>query len=272
MKFSGGYIKDAPHKRTQKDFAEHPAASAAPPASASLVASEFHPGIDQNGVGSCTASATAHGLCVAFTHAGKPLPFVPSPKSIYAIDRTYELPSADAALSDTGAMPADAMRAINEFGIRAMQSPSPQGYNSDCDPSNCNEKESLVELEADQKTLVVGQHRINEASDTFITQVQQAIAAGAPVCLGIFVDTAFEDWDPSQEPLSTVNLADENGGGHFICCDAYETRADGTIVFTLWNTWSDSFGDNGHIYVTDAWMRAAVSDAYPITAALEVQS
>lgn len=279
-KYAKGCRFDLPRHRTQKDARLALPRVAVLPDSASLEAFEYRPILDQNDCGSCTGHGTAQGIFVAMAAEGHPLGFLPSPKSIYALGRGLTR-AADHAkdktlppLTDDGAFPADVMRAISEFGVAPMQGPSPKGFNTDVDPSNVASEPNLGALIAAAKSLVVGEYRIDEKAPDFIRQVCAALSSGGsagrgvPVGIGVFVDQEFENWLPEDGPLSHVDLADPNGGGHWLVITSYRTDNVGRRVFRGPNSWTDGWGDKGHFEVTDGWLRAACSDCYPFTVRL----
>lgn len=282
-KYAKGYRRDLPHKRTQKDAGPLLRALPAAPASANHEANEYRPILDQSNAGSCTGHGTAQALYTAFSIDGEPLAWCPSPKGVYANVRAKEradtTPSGATlpVLTDSGAMPSDIMVVISTYGIMPMQAPSPQGYISDVDASNVNEDPKLGDLEKEALCIVTGEYRIDETASDFIAQVCTALASGgakglgAPIGLGIFVDTAFENWDPSQPPLSTVNLNDPQGGGHWVCATSYRTDANGKIVFRGPNSWGVGWGDQGHFEFTEDWLKASCMDCYPFLAQTVLQ-
>ena len=277
--YAKGYLPDTAERRGQKDARALMKRSLALPLAASLEALE-HPILDQNDCGSCTGHGTAQGVYVALAADGHALGFFPSPKLIYALarglGRAKENPTAKAlpALLDEGAYPADAMRAISEFGVAPMVAPSPRGYRTDVDPSNVFREPDLGALTQAAKRIVTGEYRIDERAADFVDQVCHTLAfggasgKGAPVGIGVFVDQEFEAWSPSQGPVDTVNLADRNGGGHWLVITSYCTLSSGVRVFRGPNSWTESWGDQGHFEVTEAWLRKACSDCYPMTVRL----
>ena len=277
--YAKGCRVDTPERRGQKDArALMHRLSALPPA-ASLEAYE-HAILDQNDCGSCTGHGTAQGVFVALAADGQPLGFFPSPKLIYALarglGRATDNPKAKTlpALRDEGAYPADAMRAITEFGVAPMATPSPLGFVTDVDTSNVAREPDLGTLERAGKRLVTGEYRIDQTASDFIEQVCHVLAfggqsgRGAPVGIGVFVDSGFEAWTPSQGPLDEVNLADVNGGGHWLVITSYRTLPSGTRVFRGPNSWTSQWGDHGHFEGTEDWLRKACSDCYPLTVRL----
>jgi len=201
--------------------------------------------LDQNRCGSCVGHATAGALATAFARASAPLGFIPSPRSIYQLARCIDRADSSVALTDGGSMPNQAMRSLTEWGIRPMQAPSPEGFNSDCDPSNVNNEPTLGELESDATAVVVGQYAIDSAE-----QAATAIAEGFPVTVASFVDTAFENIGPDSPPYDMPDESDPNGGGHYIFLVGYR-HVNGKLEFLLQNSWGTTqWGSGGRCWVT----------------------
>lgn len=284
-----GHIKDTAEKRWTHQKPSHDLLGATPtnPAQASLEKNETAV-LDQGQSGSCTAHGTAMALWISAAVAQIAVGFLASMRSLYAVFRTVEKSKATDALSDSGAMPADIPPCLATFGIRPMQGPTPDGRNSDiwsdddirsvkgAPPANVNEEEDLGDLLVAGKKVIVGIYRVDETKADFLTQIEAAIAQGYAVGIGIFVDSAFESWSPTAQPegLKSVNFNDPNGGGHWICLDAYKTNADGSKTYSGPNSWG-SWGagplvdqtcqnKSGHWRATDAWMRAQASQGMDI--------
>lgn len=277
-RYGKGYKPDTHDHRLRQRGSRHLlGASPTYPVSASLEQYEA-PIMDQGQTGSCTGHGSSQGIYCAHEAAGKPLGFVPSPDSIYKPTRCIEraafyppgvpLP----ALTDEGAMPADVMTACSTIGVRPIAAPTPDGRYSDVwgpddgpAPPNVNVEPQLGEFEAGAKQIVLGEYRIDEKATDFVAQTCAAISQGMPVGIGVFVDSTFEawgeGWTPDRQPVSTVNLNDKTGGGHWLCITSYRI-VNGEVIFRGPNSWSKSWGDQGHFEVTDAWLRKACSDAY----------
>lgn len=275
-KLGKGCVKDHPAKRAAqtrlRPMLPRGFAAMLPP-STSLRKYEC-PRMDQGPFGSCTGHGTAQGLAVSLGAAGIDLGFVCSPALIYAAARCLELASATDVLTDSGAMPADVMTALQQVGVRAIAAPTDDGRYSDVDDANVENKPTLLDLEAGVVHLLAGEYRIDESSADAPQQVAAALAGlHGPSCavgLAVFVDTAFEDWDASKGPLDAPpDQADPNGGGHWVAIVGYSTAAGGGLVFDVVNSWGDSWGDGtGHVQVTQRWLMAAVQDLYALTVQL----
>lgn len=212
------------------------------------------PRMDQSITSACTAHAVSNGL---FTVSGAQrlgiVPWVPSQAGIYGATRILARAaarakgdaSAFAPLLDTGAMPLDVARAISTIGVRPRAILDPDDRGSDIDPGTINDEPRFGELEAEAKTLILGEYFLDETAPDFVAQFRATLAAGFPVCVGIFADTAFENWDPSKGPLGAPNYGDPQGGGHYILATYYRTNADGSTVIGGPNSWGRAWGIDG---------------------------
>jgi hypothetical protein len=230
----------------------------------------YKPLLDQGsgavGTGSCGGGGTANLLFIAANAAGTPLPWCPSPADIYRctreIERALMVPAGEPlpALTDSGVYPTDVFTALNTYGIRPMQGPSPLGLNYDIDSSNVNYEEGLLELRQDALHVVTGAYRINEKLPlaSVVGQMKQALAFGSrglpcPIGFGGFVDTAVMEYQAGDSPLDKVNLDDPSGGGHWWTIRDYDTDSAGNILFDCLSSWGD-FGDDGGFWVTQNWI------------------
>lgn len=259
MSFGRGYIRDAREKRVQRAAHHLLGVATGFPLAASLEQFEA-PIMNQGQTGSCTGHGTAQGIVTAFAAKGDPMPFVPSPAGIYTVGRCVgRAPGHDGALApltDSGAMPADVMAGISLWGVRPMGAQAPGRFSDQLD-SRVNDEPTLGDLEDDAETLLVGEFRIDETAPDVVEQVCRAIAQGYPVGVGIFVDSAFENYAPGAVPIGAPNVNDPNGGGHWIVLTSYVTNAVGRRVFRGPNSWGPGWGDSGHFVASEEWVRAA---------------
>jgi hypothetical protein len=239
-----GYIPDADHKRRQKDSRLKFGASPAVPRQASL-AKYRGPILDQGQTGSCTGHGTSQAVYTSCGASGNPLPFFPSPGITYKVVRVLERADASVPLGDTGAMPSDLLTVLRSFGIAPMQGPTPDGRNSDvwgpadAPNPNVNLEPNLLDLETAGLKLVTGEYRVDETNGDAAQQIQASIASNAAAGIGIFIDVRhFMQWDPSSGPISLMNLADPQGGGHWLALDYFYTTNAGLVVFGGPNSWS----------------------------------
>ena len=260
MAYGKGYLRDLPHKRTQRDSRRLFGASPPVPPAASLEPHEL-PIFDQGQSSSCTGHGLSQSIWTAICYVGPALAFVPSPRGIYTlarcIGRVQGPGGALPPLEDHGAMPADAMSGLSAWGIHAMGPKAADGRNSDVDPTTVNREPEFEELEIDALHIVSDEYRIDESSADVVAQTCAAIAAGSPVGVGFFCDSRFEDWYPALGPAPAPDLNDSAGGGHWMSIHGYATAPDGTKVFRGPNSWGEGWGDHGHFVASEAWLRAA---------------
>lgn len=183
---------------------------------------------DQGGAGSCFGHGISAGIYGAFHAAGKPLPWVPSPASIYRLTRAVTRSRrgqnpAVTPLRDTGSYPVDGFEAVERFGVRPLQELAATRY-TDCWGNAVNAEPVQSELEESDEHLVVGREILTWGLNGGV-RVRSALSQKMPVAFGFFVDTAFERWDPTRGILGAPsNPYDPTGGGHYVCAAGY-TRA-----------------------------------------------
>lgn len=241
------------------------------------------PIFDQWKWGSCFGHGSAGAGTAAFAAAGAPLEWTISPAGVYRLTRCVTRSRmgqnpATHPLSDTGSYPVDGFEAMEQWGVRPMGAPS-SAHNTDCFDSAVNAEPMQDELEESAEHLLIG-HRVSGASN-----VASALSVDQPVGFGFFVDTAFEQWNPTKGFVGAPkNPYDPDGGGHFLYAAGY-TRAgllaqdvksalpsklhpanpdwersiaqsaaalpaSARINFGV-NSWSDSWGLNGFFLFTD---------------------
>ena len=214
--FGKGWIKSVrPFPRT---FAAHRLTRAAAVSTTGIDMVQFSaPMMDQRVTSACTGHATSDGCFTAFGGAGKPLLWIPSQTGIYTIGRAETRDDEGVPLTDDGAMPADIMKGIGQWGIRAMGPASASDSNSDADPSTINDEPALDDLESDDMTKVESygiSPGLNAPNDVLV-----ALSGKLPVPTGFFVDTAFEEWVATQGFVGAPkNPNDPAGGGHYVDC------------------------------------------------------
>jgi hypothetical protein len=233
-----GYIPDADHKRRQKDSTLKFGASPTAPPQFSLASSRA-PILDQGPTSSCVGHGSAQVIYTSMKATGTPLPFVPSPRELYALVRILERSDSSQKLTDSGAMPSDMLIAPRQYGVRSIQAPTSDGRFSDVEPSNVNDEPSLLDLETSGLKLLTGEYRIDETNPNFASQIQASVASNAAAGIGIFVDTAFMNWDGGSGPIDSINLSDPNGGGHWLALDYHYTHPSLGVIFGGPNSWGD---------------------------------
>jgi len=241
----------------------HPAlvarANAPTPDAASLV--EHAPDVlDQGGVGSCEGHGWACAIATRATASGDPLNFVPSPDTLYRLARCVEraaFPTGPAEpLGDDGTDSPAVIVAIEQYGVRAMNAPTPDGRYSDCTPEDCNAEPRLDELEQADRTRLVGAYAVTGSQADRVALCVALLAAGVPVVTEEFVDTAYERLGPGVI-VDHCDTSDPKGGGHCQCLLAYKRAADGSFLFLQRNSWSRAWGSDGSVWITENMIGAA---------------
>ena len=287
FQFKPGHIPDPAHRRTQRSSRLLLGTSPQFPSQGSLERFEGAT-FDQGSFGSCGGHGTSQAVQIAAASSSAsnpayiPLPWRPSPDWVYKstrlVMRAALATMTEDALTDSGSYPNAIMAALSLDGVIPYHGPTADGRVSDCDESTINEEGALSDFEAGQLWVVTGEYRVDNTAPDFTSQLASAIASGFSVGLGLKVDTAFiawgSGWSATRAPVSSINLSDPNGGGHWICCDAYDLAASPDGVFSGPNSWSDGWGapalvdsshcpnPGGHWRITGNCLRTAVSDAY----------
>ena len=230
---------------------------------------------DQGPTDSCPGHGTSQLCYTAAKAAGSPLAWTPSPGGIYTqtrcLQRVATSPAGAAlpALVDGGAMPPYIAQAVNLFGLRPIQAPTPDGRYSDVDPTNVNVEPMVHDLESAGLCLVSGEYEIPIGAQADLeTLIQTANRNNIPVGTGMFVDSAFMDWTPNLPPIASVNWADPAGGGHWMSEDGFTVTSNGNGVYDLVSSWGTSAGDQGVFRVTGACLVQAGLDYWPWAMAL----
>ena len=275
------------HPAVSVTLVNHMLGIASLPASFDL--SPHGPGIfDQGQDGSCVPTSGAGCLYTAFGAQGGPLPWVPSMKVPYGGARARERALATAVgqpvptmatWGDTGLEVADLIAFYAEYGVtdRLLTSGlvnglTPDGRFSDLwsqadtgDPAieNINDEPELGLLETSGRKLIVGPYGIDPAASNASDVIAAAIVNGIPVQMAFFCDSAFQALFAGQVAVAP-NLSDTKGGGHAVYLNGFQQLA-GARVFTLVNSWSKSWCNQGTTLVGSAWL-AGAWEAWPYAA------
>ena len=275
-----GYVKDLPHKKLL--FAIFAMTGLIAHSAAYSSESLEDPILDQNATGSCTGHGTSQWVRVTYAKAGRPLPFRPSPKGIYAVTRGLDRAAATMpgqplpTLTDAGGMPADVVIGIAQFGILPLVEPSPLGFASDIDSSNVNDELKLGDFEKALAELLQAARIVDPTASTFQDDLATAIEVTGAAAIGIFVDSGFEAYSPATGPVQSINQQDPNGGGHWLAVTSFRTVVAGsdddvkfhipvgTLIFRGPNSWTPSWGDAGHYEIIGPCLSQVCSDCYAI--------
>ena len=215
---------------------------------------------DQVETSACTGHAEAYAQEIAHASTGMPLPFHVSPMLAYlfgrAIDRVFVNGAPTSSLTDTGAMPNQVSRACEEYGLLPTQ--APDGVSSDAalfaQEGRINEEPRLSDLETAERVVPGKSYVIADCSSgrslaLVEADVKAALSAaswegirikGLPVTFGVWVDTAFMQWDPNGPAQGPCNTNDPNGGGHAIhFCGYRKNTQTGETEYLVRNSWGD---------------------------------
>lgn len=98
---------------------------------------------------------------------------------------------------------------------------------------------------------------IDDVAGDLGDNVDAALAAGHPVCIGVDVDDAFcaGQFDPSQP----VDLPAKASGGHaMVVVGRRVVTVNGTAQrwYRVRNSWGQGFADGGRFWMSEGWMRS----------------
>jgi hypothetical protein len=277
---SRGYRPSPEHKR-RTFSAPHPdaLAGAIPPAAA--LRAFKPPTMDQGRSSACGPHGFAVLAYVACAAAGQPLPFVPSPRVLYADTRSEEQPG-DGPLEDSGVSPADLITAAAREGVSAIRAPTPDGRFSDvttpedlvslpgASPPNVALRPTLRDDEESGRMLMIGAQELQPLEPDFARQMAASIAMyRAGVGLGLHATPGFEAW--GEHPRGGLAYDDYDNAsfthedGHFVALLDYRTELDGSLSFWLQNSWGEAWGESdGGIWVSERWLRRSVMEAWRV--------
>lgn len=215
---------------------------------------------DQGPTSACVGHARSGAIACSLSVAGHPLPWVPSPNDAYkmarCVDRVPNLDGSLEPLTDEGAMPNQAMRAMELWGTSPIGPMASDGRYSDCDPATINDEPTVRELERDSATKLIGEYGITSTGAQRVLDIRKALAAGFAICFAVQVDDAFEAWTggtPITAPKGSL-------GGHYLYAIGYRTDANGKTILLFRNSWGTlEWGINGDGQGDEAFI-AAISD------------
>ena len=255
----------------------HPKAirGAALPASVDLTA--FRPPIsDQGRSGACSAHGTVGAVQTSLAKAGVALPGRLAPLPVYRATRCLERAVAHASgtlppLTDSGAYPDDALRALALFGVETLQEecghPAPCDEVTSYEETHVNDEPTAWEFEQSAALKLIGAFDIVTNGQQRLEDVASALAAGYAVGRSVYASD-----DRFQFYMSGVMAPAPAGSpcDHWIYCDGYYTDATGHRVWRNPNSWGEGWGEAGEFLDCEANILA--SDCLIAYAVSEVQS
>jgi len=91
-----------------------------------------------------------------------------------------------------------------------------------------------------------------------VRAIKAALAAGYPVIFGTRVTRAFALGQGADDIYDVPRIPDEDiVGGHAMVAVGYEPSSVDSTLFKVRNSWGQGWGDNGHCYFTEQYMRWA---------------
>lgn len=226
---------------------------------------------DQGPTGSCTAHSGSGSVATAFSAAGMPLGFIPSPDLLYKITRALERAHATPAghalpgLTDSGAELADVVAVLSRYGMKSMSAPTPDGRQSDVTLDGVNLEPDLTALEMAGDHTIAGAYAIDTKASDASDVIAAALMSGIPVLVAFYVDSKFEQMGPN-DVAGVPDESDPNGGGHAVYLSGYRTNAAGAREFRLTNSWGSAWCDVGRCWVSEAFINA-MWEAWPMAVA-----
>ena len=251
-----GYIADPVGHRYNAFRAVHPARKMG---AAKLPDSggpgEFAPPIwDQDGTSSCVGHAFAGALTELCAAEAVTLDAPVSPRGCYflsrAIDRAAN-PGPLPTLSDDGAMPNSAARALQIYGIPLEGDNISDKKATDPDyttwlAAHVNDELKLGEFEAeDNRRILTDWTSIYDGDPDKVQLLVQALAAGFPAVFAMDASVSeFQRYDGTGI-LSYSGQAPD----HMQMVDLYRKNSAGRYEFRERNSWGESWGSKGYAWV-----------------------
>ena len=198
---------------------------------------------NQGQVGSCTAHALAGAVEILHTHQNLPS-LRPDRMALYWRERAME----GTIMEDAGAMIAD--------GVTSLR----QGYEAETRYIGSWAQEWVnppATLPHDAPRLVNSDPLAIDPG-----QVMYALASGFPVVVGVQITHAWDD--PIGDTLSLPGAP--SIGGHAVTLVGYK-RTGSKVFFRLRNSWGESWGDEGYIWLPSEWVTLGIcGEAYALRA------
>lgn len=192
------------------------------------------PVMDQGAIGSCVA----HGVATAFRHAE-----IKSGQGDFDISRLWIYYQArkieDTIGEDAGAEIRDGIKVVAKIGA-----PNERGWPYDVNrfmdapPPECEVDAALNKAIKYRRVMVTTR------------SVQNALAAGFPVVIGISLYDSFEsDHAANTGMVPHPDVEKEQlVGGHCMCVVGYQ-QMNGSLHFITRNSWGADWGDKGDCYI-----------------------
>jgi len=188
---------------------------------------------DQGQLGSCATWAIGYGILGWYSrtqpHAGAPF----APLSVYN--------QVDGGV-DNGSRSSDIYAVLQRKGVveQAVWTHGPTDYRSQ--PTSAEAANALAHRTSGGSYLFLGQSQGPAA----MTAIETALAAGAPVAIGIPVYLPFEYLSPTEAVMTPAKATGAMLGGHMIAAYGYDSTG-----VKIANSWGTRWGKNG--WATLSW-------------------
>jgi C1A family cysteine protease len=232
-KFSFGWVPDVPDHRDFMYSAPQKVVAKLPP-SVDL-RPKCPPVYDQGQLGSCTANAIGGAIEYEQIKQKKKKVFVPSRLFIYYNERVIE----NTVNSDSGAMIRDGMKTVNKDGAPPESIWKYDITKFTVKPPKASFKEAL-------KNQVLQYSRLVQT----LNQLKGCLADGYPFVFGFSVYESFYNID-SSGVMPLPKAGEKLEGGHAVMAAGYD---DTKQLFTIRNSWGDSWGKKGYFYMPYAYI------------------
>jgi C1A family cysteine protease len=193
------------------------------------------PVYDQGQLGSCTANAIAAALQFDELKQKEASPFEPSRLFIYYNERVME----GTENSDAGAAIRDGIKSVGTTGYCSEDEwPYNIAHFAELPLATCYQDAKLYKA--------LKYKRIGHAVPT----MRACLASGSPFVFGFSVYESFEQ--VGSDGVVPMPGPDESLlGGHAVMCVGYD---DNKQLFTVRNSWGQSWGDQGYCYMPYAYL------------------
>lgn len=192
---------------------------------------------DQGSLGSCTANAL--GFLYDFLEnrtAKDPNSYRPSRLDLYWHERFLE----GTVYEDSGAAIRDGIKCLNRFGVCSEEMwPYDIDKFTEEPPANC--KENARGHRALLYKRLIQTHN----------SLKSCLASGLPFCFGIQVYPSFSMAGLNGGYVPMPPKSEKADGGHAVAAVGYD---DDKQVYTVRNSWGETWGDAGHFYLPYDYM------------------
>jgi len=91
------------------------------------------------------------------------------------------------------------------------------------------------------------------------------LATHGPIATSFNVDDAFFNAVGKEKSVLKEYIEPSDWRGHAIAISGYRTNAAGEVEYILHNSWNTAWGDNGKVYLSEAYVKEAFSGGFGVT-------